>query len=170
MNQIDIFILFCIVIPALIGLRSGFLKNLFAFAGIVTGLFFASKYYTQLSKLFESFNWFDVLTNVISFVSIVMIFYFLAVYVASKISNIHTITSFVDKLLGVLFGVIQGMIFASVILIMLNKVDFIPEAVILKSNLYSTVINFAPEMFNFISEKLPFTKQFIDGLTFIKSN
>jgi len=170
MNQIDIFILFCILIPALIGLKSGFLKNLFSLAGIITGLIFASKYYQELSKIFSSLNWFDMLTNVISFVSIVMIFYFLSVYIASKITNIHAITSFIDKLLGVTFGVIQGMIFASVILIMLNKINFIPQEIILKSNFYSSVINFAPDMFNFVSEKLPFTKNFIDELTFIKND
>lgn len=168
MNQIDIFVVVFMIIFGLIGLKTGLLKNIFSFIGIITGIFFASKYYDDLAVYFSKFGWFDVFTSIVSFLSIVLVFYFAATYIAGKISNANTVTSFIDKILGVAFGIFQALLITSIILIMLNKADFIPETVLSKSYFYNYTIGFAPMVFNFIAMWIPFARPFIEELNFIK--
>lgn len=168
MNQIDIFVVVFMIIFGLIGLKTGLLKNIFSVAGIIVGIVFASMYYDKLAVYISKLGWFDVLTNVISFLSIVLICYFTATYIAGKISNVNTVTSLIDKILGVAFGIFQALLITSIILIMLNKTNFIPEAVLSKSYFYNYTVGFAPMVFNFIAMWIPFARPFIEELNFIK--
>jgi membrane protein required for colicin V production len=168
MNQIDIFVVVVMIIFGLIGLKTGLLKNVFSFAGIIVGIVFASMYYEKLAVYFSKLGWFDMLTNVISFLTIVLICYFISAYIAGKISNANTVTSFIDKILGTAFGLFQALLISSIILIMLNKVNFIPESVLSKSYFYNYTVGFAPSVFNFIAMWVPFVRPYIEQLSFIK--
>ena len=44
MNKLDIIISVIILIPALLGLKNGLLKSIFSLAGIITGLYLATRY------------------------------------------------------------------------------------------------------------------------------
>lgn len=168
MNHIDIFIIILIAIFGLIGFKTGLLKSVFSFIGIIAGLFFASKFYDKLAAYFSKFGWFDIATSIVSFISIVLLFYFIASYIAGKISNSHSITSSIDKVLGAAFGVFQALLISSVILIIINKTEFISPEVMGKSYSNKHIKNFSPMIFNFIGKSIPFTKPYVKELFFIK--
>lgn len=167
MNQIDVFILIVVGIPTVLGLTSGFLKNLFAFSGIVIGLFVATKYNSQIISYLQQFSWFSNIMNLISFVTVIMIFYFIGIFIARKLSGINFITSTIDKIAGAVFGMLQGLLIASLLLLFIGSFEFIPADVLENSMLYSSVIDFAPTTFNIVSGFFPNTKTFFKEMNIL---
>ncbi|MBK6538412.1 MAG: CvpA family protein [Ignavibacteria bacterium] len=53
MNKLDIIISVIILIPALLGLKNGLLKSIFSLAGIITGLYLATRYNDKLVSLLK---------------------------------------------------------------------------------------------------------------------
>ena len=170
MNQIDVFILIVAGIPTILGLTSGFLKNLFSFSGIDIGLFVATKYNSQIVSYLWQFSWFSNIMNLISFLTVIMIFYFIGVLIARKISGVNFITSTIDKIAGAIFGLLQGLLIASLMLLFIGSFEFIPQDVIDNSLLYSSVIDFAPTIFNIISELFPNTKTFFKEMNILNDS
>ena len=50
MNWLDIAILVLIAIPTLLGLKSGLIKAILSFAGVIVGVILAGRYHTILAE------------------------------------------------------------------------------------------------------------------------
>lgn len=168
MNKIDVLILIVVGIPALLGLKSGLLKNLLALAGIVLGLFLAVRFYDAFAELFRHFSFLEKISNIAAFFSIVLVFYFAGILIANKITKINFITSAVDKIAGAVFGMLQGVVIASLILLFINSFNFIPYDIINDSKFYPHVVDAAPTVFDFISKLFPSVKTFFEEISILK--
>ncbi|HMS63949.1 MAG TPA: CvpA family protein [Ignavibacteria bacterium] len=165
MNKLDIIIFTIVLIPALLGLKNGFLRSIFALIGIITGLFLATVYNDKLSSFLGFLKTDPKLLSIMSFVIIIVFTYIVFVTIAGKISRFNFITKTLDKILGVCFGILKGFIIASLILLLsTSTINFFSKKEIETSKFYSSVINIAPDVYNYIQIYFPNAKEFYDEL------
>lgn len=167
MSKLDILIIIIVAIPVVIGLSSGFLKNLLGFTGILAGLFVATNFHPQIMSIFDSLSVPLQIANGFAFASVIAIFYVLGGFVARRISRLNKFTVTADKFLGVLFGILQGLLAASIFLLLLKNFDFITDESAGNSIFYPYVAGVAPEILSLIAKVLPFTKSTFDDLKFL---
>jgi membrane protein required for colicin V production len=149
LNWLDLVIALIITIPTFSGFRRGFLRKILGIAGIIVGFILAVRFYEPvagfLNKLFGS----DLhVIQVISFLLIIAVIYGLTVWLAKFMASINAGTSLLDKTAGTLFGFIQGVIIASVLLFNLSYIDMPDRKVRESSLLYKRVLNVAPVIFD----------------------
>jgi uncharacterized membrane protein required for colicin V production len=163
LNKLDIIIFFIVLIPALLGLRNGLIKSVFAIIALILGLFIAVKNYTMVSELFSAFGWSEKLTQIAAFISLMLLVYFIIMYIGSKISNLNFFARSIDRSLGLVLGIGKGVIIASIFLLFATKIlTFFMKDTVENSKLYPYVIEAAPVAFNFISGSLPGSNGFFD--------
>lgn len=166
MSKLDILIVIIVIVPIIIGLSSGFLKNLFGFSAIILGLFVATNFHTEIAGMFSSFLPAQI-ANGFAFLSVIVFFYILGGFIASKIAGMNKLTSTVDRFLGAIFGILQGLLIASVFLLFLKFFNFISPEAIDNSIFYSYVAGVAPEILGLIAKVLPSTKATFESLKFL---
>jgi membrane protein required for colicin V production len=149
LNELDFVIAAIIVISTFIGYIKGFLRKVLGIAGIILGFVLAVKFYKPIGNYFaELFKFNPVFTYVICFLSIIILLYFLAVWLAKFFSSMNSGTAFIDKFLGIIFGFLEGLILASVLVVNLSYLDY-PSAKTRESSvLYPKVYNVAPMIFD----------------------
>lgn len=168
MSKLDILIVIIVLVPVIIGLSSGFLKNLFGFTAIILGLFIATNFNSEIAGFFSSMGLPSQIANGFAFLGVIVFFYILGGFIAGKISNLNRLTSTVDRFLGALFGILQGLLIASVILLFLKFFNFISDEGVSNSLLYPYVAGVAPEILSLIAKVLPFTKSTFEDLKFLE--
>lgn len=170
MNSLDIIILIIILIPTLFGLKNGLLKSIFSLIGIIAGFLIATRYNEEFSALFSFLKLDQRLLSLISFVVIMIFIYLIFGYVAGKISGLSVITRTADRLLGTFLGILKGLIIASLFLLLSsNTFNFFSKETVQKSKVYSSVINIAPDVYNFILELFPGAKNFYQEFNYLIS-
>lgn len=170
MDTLDIIISLIVVIPALLGLKNGFLRSIFSLAGIVIGLFLATRYYDKISTYISFLKFDPKIINLISFIMIIIFCYSIFILIAGKISGFNFMTRTVDKIAGVVFGLLKGLIIASIFLITTTKAFAVfSDVAVQKSKLYPAVINIAPDVYDFVKQFFPNALDFYDELNKIKT-
>ncbi|MEO6694141.1 MAG: CvpA family protein [Ignavibacteria bacterium] len=166
MNTLDIIIAILVLIPALLGIKNGFLKSIFSLAGIVAGLFLATRYNDDIVSLLGFINANPKVLSLISFIAIIVLTYAIFNYIANKISKFNFVTNTIDKVLGGALGLLKGLIFASLLLILTtNTFSFFSKEIIADSKFYSSVVKIAPDVYNYIVKFFPDAKTFYENLT-----
>ena len=156
LNWLDIAIAVIVTLPTYFGYRKGFLRKLLGIAGIVAGFVLAVKFYGSISEVLAKFiHESTSAVNVISFLVIIGILYGASIWLARFIANLNSGTTSVDKILGFIFGFIQGLIVSSVLLYNLNFADFPSQKTRETSLLYNNVIKIAPAIFDKVIEYFP---------------
>lgn len=154
-----------VLIPALLGLKSGLLRSIFSLAGIIAGLFLATRFNDRLTSLFGSLNADPKIMSFISFIAIVLIVYFMSVYIAGKISGLNSVTKSFDKISGAVLGILKGLVIASLFLILTTRsFNFFSSETIAKSKFYTIVIDIAPQIYDYIVMVFPEAKNFYEEL------
>lgn len=165
MNKLDIIIFILVLIPALFGLKNGFLRSIFALIGIITGLFLATNYNDQLSNAIGFIKADPIILSIISFIVIIILTYMVFVAIAGKISRFNFVTKTIDKILGVSLGILKGLIIASLILLLSsNTLNFFSKNEIETSKLYGSVLNIAPDVYSYMQKYFPNAHDFYDEL------
>jgi membrane protein required for colicin V production len=156
MNWLDIAIALIVTLPAFFGFRKGFVRKLLGIVGIIAGFVFAVKFYELgagiLSAVIKENTAFR---NVVSFLIIIGLFYGTSIWIARFISNTDSGTGIIDKLLGAVFGFLQGIFVASVLLYNLSFADLPSQKTRETSLLYPSVIKVAPAVFDKVMEVFP---------------
>jgi len=159
MNWIDLFIIVILIIALVRGFTDGLIKEVAALAALILGIWGAIKFSSfTAGKLYE---WFDmtgqfvgIISFLITFGVIVIIIHFIGI-IADKIVDAASI-GFMNRLLGMLFGVFKSALILSVFFVILNAIDarrsFLPKAAIDQSRLYNPIADLAPAIFPVIGE------------------
>lgn len=165
MNTLDVIISVTVFIYTILGLKNGFLKSIFSLIGILAGLFLATKY-NSIFISFLSFLKIDPkLLSIISFILIIIITYSVAVYIGGKISRLHPFIKSIDRITGAILGVFKGLIIASLFLLFTtNTFNFFSKETVEGSRFYSSVIDIAPAIYNYLVKFFPNAKNFYDEL------
>lgn len=165
MNTLDIIILILVLIPAFLGFKNGLLRSIFSLIGIVTGLFLAVRYNDILTSYLGFLKLETKLLSLISFIFIIIALYFTSIYLAGKISRINAVTKTFDRILGVILGISKGLIIVSLFLILTtNTFNLFGKDTVDKSKFYSSVVNIAPDVYNYIQKFFPNARDFYEEL------
>ena len=159
MNWIDFVIVLLLGLSMITGFANGFVREAASLAALILGIWGAIKFsgYTA-AKLYDFFdmsgNYVGILAFVVTFILIVIVIHFIGI-IADKLVDAVAL-GFVNKLLGIAFGLLKSMLILSVVFVIMNAIDahrpFLPKEKIENSMFYSPISDIIPAIFPVIGE------------------
>jgi len=159
MNYIDFIIIVILVFGLLRGYTDGLVIEVASLAALILGIWGAIRFSTfTAGKLYD---WFDmtgeyvgIIAFIITFLIIVVAIHFIGVIADRFVCAISL--GFLNRLLGMVFGVLKTILILSVIFVILNAIDskrhFLPRSKIEQSKFYNPIADIAPALFPVIGE------------------
>jgi membrane protein required for colicin V production len=159
MNWIDAAIVIILILSLVMGFINGLVKEVASLAALILGIWGAIKFsgFTA-GKLYDYFDmsgqYVGVIAFLVTFGIIVVIIHFVGI-LADKLVNAVSL-GFVNRLLGIFFGLIKSVVIMSVLFSVLNAIDarrpFLPKERIEGSMFYNPISDIAPAIFPIIGE------------------
>lgn len=159
MNWIDAVIIIVLILSMVSGFINGFVKEVASLAALILGIWGAIKFSSfTAGKLYDYFDmtgrYVGIVAFLITFLLIVVIIHFVGV-IADRIVDSVSL-GFVNRLLGIAFGLIKTVLILSVTFVVLNVLDskrpFLPMDKIEQSMFYNPISDIAPALFPIIGE------------------
>ncbi len=159
MNWIDAAIVIILIISVVTGFINGLVKEVASLAALILGIWGAIRFSAfTAGKLYDYFDmtgqYVGIIAFVITFGVIVIIIHFIGI-VADKIVSAAAL-GFVNRILGMGFGLLKSILIMSVIFVLLNVIDakrsFLPKDKIEGSYFYNPISDIAPALFPIIGE------------------
>jgi len=159
MNYIDLIIVVILILSIVMGFINGLVKEVAALAALVLGIWGAIRFSSfTAEKLYDYFDmsgqYVGIIAFLVTFGIIVVLIHFIGLIVDKIVDA--TALSFVNRLLGILFGLLKSVLIISVICVILNSIDarhpFLPKDAIEKSRFYNPISDIAPAIFPIIGE------------------
>lgn len=158
MNYIDIILALLLVFSAINGFRKGLIAELASLAALILGIWGAIEFSDVTSEfLVENFNMKSEHLNIISFIVTFVVIVILVHIVGGVVNKmVETVMlGFLNKLAGMVFGIVRAALILSVVLVIFDKIDediqiLSPEAKS-ESQMYEPIRNLAPSLFPFIN-------------------
>lgn len=159
MNWIDFVIIVLLVFGLARGFTDGFVKELASLLALIIGIWGAIKFSAfTAGKLYDYFDmtgkYVGIISFLITFIIIVIIIHFLGILVDRFVDTLSL--GFLNRLLGLVFGVFKTALILSVIFVVLNAIDakhkFLPREAIERSKFYNPIADIAPVLFPVIGE------------------
>ncbi len=119
MNWLDIVILILIIIPTLIGLKTGIIKALFTVAGMIVGVVLAGRFSGSLGGALTFISdpgWAKIAAFAIILIVVMIIAAVLAAVIKWAVSAV--LLGWVNRLGGAILGFIMGFVFCGALLTM----------------------------------------------------
>jgi membrane protein required for colicin V production len=159
MNWIDLAIVVILILSMVMGFINGFVKEVASLAALILGIWGAIKFsgFTA-EKLYDYFDmtgqYVGIIAFIITFGIIVVVIHFIGI-LADKIVDAVAL-GFVNRLLGIAFGLLKSVLIMSVFFVVLNAIDgrkpFLPKDKIQESMFYNPISDIAPAIFPIIGE------------------
>jgi len=123
MNGLDIFFLVIIVISSIFSLFRGIIKEVFSILSLIGGIIVGNLLYSKVALFLMRFITSSFWRNVIAFVVIFLIVCVLINLVGNLLQKTlkKLAISWVDRLGGVIFGFIRGVVIVTILVIILTK-------------------------------------------------
>ena len=159
MNYIDIVIIVVLAVGMVRGFINGLVKEVASLAALILGIWGAIRFSSfTAGKLYDYFDmsgkYVGIISFLITFGIIVIIIHFIGLLVDKLMQAVAL--GFINKLLGIVFGLFKSVLIMSVVLVVLNAIDarrpFLPKEKIEQSMLYNPVSDIAPAIFPIIGE------------------
>jgi membrane protein required for colicin V production len=159
MNYIDIVIIVVLAVAMVRGFINGLVKEVASLAALILGIWGAIRFSSfTAGKLYDYFDmsgkYVGIISFLITFGIIVIIIHFIGLLVDKLMQAVAL--GFINKLLGIVFGLFKSVLIMSVVLVVLNAIDarrpFLPKEKIEQSMLYNPVSDIAPAIFPIIGE------------------
>lgn len=159
MNYIDIILGLLLIFSAIGGFKKGLVTEVASLAALILGIWGAIHFSGITTELL--IKYFDLKTdymNIISFVVTFIVIVILVHIVGNVVSNMVDTAGLgvVNKLGGMVFGLLRAILFLSILLIVFDKIDndvqIIPEKAKKSSSMYEPIKNIAPSIFPFIDD------------------
>lgn len=157
MNYIDIVLGIFLILAAINGFRKGLIAEVASLAALILGIWGAIKFsYVTTEFLIENFNLKTDYLNIISFVVTFLVIVILVHIVGNTVTKIvdTVMLGFVNKLAGLVFGVLRSALILSILLVVFDKIDedveILPSETKKNSRMYEPIRSFAPSIFPFI--------------------
>ena len=157
MNYIDIILAILLVLAAISGFRNGLITEVVSLAALVLGIWGAIEFsYVTSDFLVENFNIQSDHLGIISFI-ITFIVIIILVHIVGNVINkmVETMMmGFINKLAGLVFGVLKAALILSIILLVFDFIDedvkILSEKAKSESRMFEPIRNFAPSILPFI--------------------
>lgn len=159
MNYIDIIIIIVLAFAMVRGFINGLVKEVASLAALILGIWGAIKFSAfTAEKLYDYFDltgkYVGLISFLITFGIIVIIIHFIGLLVNKLMEAVAL--GFINRLLGIAFGLLKSVLIMSVIFVVLNAIDtrrpFLPKEKIEQSLLYNPISDIAPAIFPIIGE------------------
>jgi membrane protein required for colicin V production len=159
MNYIDIIIIIFLGFAMVRGFINGLVKEVASLAALILGIWGAIKFSSfTADKLYDYFDltgkYVGIVSFLITFGIIVVVIHFIGLLIDKLVDAVAL--SFVNRLLGIVFGLFKSILIMSVILVVLNAINvrrqFLPADKIEQSMLYNPISDIAPAIFPIIGE------------------
>lgn len=157
MNYIDIILGVLLIISAISGFRKGLVVELASLAALILGIWGAVKFsYITSEFLVENFDWKWDHLNIASFIITFVVIVILVHIVGSTVNKLveTVLLGFVNKLAGLVFGILKAALILSIILLVFDKIDddmeLLSNETKAQSRMYEPIRNLAPTIFPFI--------------------
>ncbi len=159
MNFIDLIIVVLLILGAVRGFTDGFIKELASLVALILGIWGAIKFSSfTAEKLYEYFDmtgrFVGIIAFMVTFVVIVILIHFIGLIVDKFVEAIEL--SFLNRLVGIVFGLFKTALILSVIFVILNVIDakhpFLPKDKLQQSKFYNPIADLAPALFPIIGE------------------
>ena len=156
MNPFDVFIIIVLGYSIVRGLFRGLVKEASSIIGVLGGFYAAYSYYPVVAKLLSGLiintAYLNILSFLIIFSSVLIIISIIGI-VIKYLLNV-TFLGWIDRLCGVFFGLIKGVLIVTVLFIILTT--FLPKGapLIKKSVLAPHVIWISEKMVNVVSKEM----------------
>jgi membrane protein required for colicin V production len=159
MNYIDIIIIIILGIAMIRGFMNGFVREVASLAALIIGIWGAIRFSSfTAAKLYDYFDmtgkYVGIISFIITFLIIVVIIHFIGLLVDKLMKAVAL--GFINKLLGIAFGLLKSVLIMSVIFMVLNAINqhrqFLPKEKIEQSMLYNPISDIAPAIFPIIGE------------------
>jgi membrane protein required for colicin V production len=156
MNPFDVFIIIVLGYSIVRGLFRGLVKEASSIIGVLGGFYAAYSYYPVVAKLLSGLIINTAYRNILSFLIIfsgVLIIISIIGIVIKYLLNVAFL-GWIDRLCGVFFGLIKGVLIVTVLFIILTT--FLPKGapLIKKSVLAPHVIWISEKMVNVVSKEM----------------
>jgi len=141
------------------GFINGLIKEVASLAALILGIWGAIKFSAfTAQKLYDLFDmtgqYVGIIAFIITFLLIVVLIHFVGILADKLVKAIAL--GFVNRLLGIVFGLIKSVLIMSVFFVVLNAIDarkpFLPKETIEESIFYNKISDFAPVLFPVIGE------------------
>jgi len=157
MNFIDLLFVVVLLWSAYRGFTKGFILQLSTLAALLLGILGAIKFSSFTAHLLTdhfniSQNYLHIVAFAVTFIIIVVAVHLLARAIEKLIQAIAL--GFINRILGIVFGIAKVAFIISIILVLVNKANnkyhFLPEEKIDNSFLYRPLSDFAPMIFPYL--------------------
>ncbi|NQU87943.1 MAG: CvpA family protein [Mariniphaga sp.] len=159
MNYIDIVLVILLLLAAISGFKKGLIVELASLAALILGIWGAFEFSDITAEfLVENFNWNWDHLNVVSFVITFVVIVILVHIIGSVINKMIEVAmlGFLNRLAGIVFGVVKSALILSVILVVFDRIDrdvnILSKEKKADSRLYQPIRDFAPTIFPFIED------------------
>jgi membrane protein required for colicin V production len=159
MNWIDLVIVVILILSMVMGFINGLVKEVASLAALILGIWGAIKFsgFTA-GKLNDYFDmtgqYVGIIAFLITFGIIAVLIHFIGILADKLISTVSL--GFVNRLLGIIFGLLKSVLIMSVFFVILNAIDarrpFLPKEKIEESIFFSPISDIAPAIFPIIGE------------------
>ena len=157
MNYIDIILGLLLLFSAIGGFKKGLIAELASLAALILGIWGAIEFSDITAEfLIENLNIQTKHLNIISFV-VTFVVIVILVHVVGNVVNklVDTVMlGFVNRLAGLVFGILKSVLILSVLLVVFDKIDddieILSSRAKAESRLYEPIRSFAPSIFPFL--------------------
>ena len=157
MNYIDIILGILLILAAIGGFKKGLVAEVASLAALILGIWGAIEFsYITSEFLVENFNVQTQYLNLISF-AVTFVIIVILVHIVGNVVNkmVETLMlGFINKLAGLVFGVIRSALILSIILVLFDKIDedvhILSQDAKENSRMYEPIRTLAPSIFPFI--------------------
>jgi membrane protein required for colicin V production len=159
MNYIDAIIIVILILAMVRGFINGLVKEVASLAALILGIWGAIKFSNfTAARLYDYFDmtgkYVGIISFIVTFLVIVIIIHFIGLLVDKLMEAVAL--GFLNRLLGILFGLFKSVLIMSVVFVVLNAIDshrhFLPREKIEQSMLYNPISDIAPAIFPIIGE------------------
>ncbi|HKJ41453.1 MAG TPA: CvpA family protein [Sunxiuqinia sp.] len=157
MNYIDLILGVLLILGAIRGFMRGFVAEFAGLAALVLGVWGAIHFsYLTSGIIIDNFNYHPEHLGLISFLITFLVIVILVHLVAKAVENILSAVAlgFLNKLAGVLFGVIKTALILSVLLMIFDRLDedaeILPKDTKEESQMYEPIKNLVPSLLPFL--------------------
>ena len=157
MNYIDIVLVILLFLALIDGYRKGLITELASLAALVLGIWGAVKLSGLTADfLVENLNFQSkhlyMISFIVTFLIIVILVHIIGALVNKMVKTVKL--GFLNRLAGMVFGVLKSALILSVLLVIFDKVDkdvkLLPADAKAESKLYEPIHSFAPGIFPFL--------------------
>jgi membrane protein required for colicin V production len=159
MNWIDLAIVVILILSMVSGFINGLIREAASLAALILGIWGAIKFsgFTA-AKLYDYFDlsghYVGIIAFLITFGIIVVIIHFVGI-LADKLADAAAL-GFINRLLGIVFGLFKTVLILSVFFVILNAIDarrpFLPKEILEQSRFFHPISDIAPAIFPIIGE------------------